>query len=229
MKDIQVGNEYFVQNSSYGKLWGIQMVDNGAAHCDIVFNRYSAAGVLLDRPIVLSGTGSVRLAGVAPNFSTASQSGFATDTYVTGSSVAIPTGDGLSAGTRYRCTFSVTKTAAGTAAAVFTVRIGTAGAVGDTSRLAMTADVAQTAAVDSGIVTVEVLVRSQSATGVIAGGVGIGNGSGAGLGSGATAVSSAFDNTYATLTPASFIGLSVNGGASAAWTINHVFTELLPA
>lgn len=227
MKDIQVGNEYYIQNAAYGKLWGIQLVDNGASHCDIVFNRYTAAGVISDRPIVLTGTGSVRLGGVAPNYSTSSQSGFATDTYVAGSSVAVPTADGLIPGTRYRCTFSVTKTAAGTAAAVFTVRVGTAAAVADTSRLALTADVAQTAAVASGIITVEFVVRTQSATGVIAGGVGVAAGSGVGLGSGATAVSSSFDNTYLTVGPTNFVGLSINGGASAAWTINHVFSEII--
>src|SRR3954470_16494782 len=56
--------------------------------------------------------------------------GFATDTYLTGSSVSIPTGAPY-VGTTYRCLFDVTKTAVGTAAPVVTLRIGTAGTTAD--------------------------------------------------------------------------------------------------
>lgn len=213
----------FTRATDGTQIWGQRYETDGS----VSFNRYDTSGNLAQRVMQWTAAGSVRLGGTAPNYSTAAQSGFATDTYVTGSNVAVPFGLGLSPGTRYRCTFYATKTAAGTAAAVFTVRIGTAGTVADTSRLAMTADIAQTAAVASGTITVEFTVRSQSATGVIAGSVGVAAGSGVGLGSGAGATSSAFDNTVATLTTASFIGLSINGGASAAWTISSVFAEVI--
>lgn len=204
------------------QIWGHRYEGDGS----VSINRYDTSGNLAQRVMQITAAGLVRLSGSAPNYSTASQAGFAADTYVTGSSVAIPFGVGLVPGTRYRCTFSVTKTAAGTAAATYTVRIGTAGAIGDTSRLAFTADVAQTAAIASGIITVEFVVRTQAAAGVIAGGVGVATSS-VGLGGGATAVSAGFDNTAATLTSTSFIGLSMNGGASAAWTVNHVFAEII--
>lgn len=225
---FQIGNEIpLAQNSSYKTLLGLRITDDGASGSNLQLARYTTAGVFIENALTVVGaTGSIRLAGGAANYSTASQSGFATDTYVLNSNVAVRAGVGLVAGTRYRCTFSVTKTAAGTAAATFAVRIGTAGAVADTARLTFTADVAQTAAIASGIITVEVLVRSQSATGVIAGGVGVATSS-VGLGGGATGVSSTFDNTFATLGATNSIGLSVNGGASAAWTINHVVAELI--
>lgn len=48
MKDIQIGNEYYVHNSSYAKMWGFQIVDDGASHCNILINRYDTSGVFAE-------------------------------------------------------------------------------------------------------------------------------------------------------------------------------------
>lgn len=72
------------------------------------------------------------------NQSTSAQgAGFSTDTYLTGSSINIPS-SGLKAGTRYHLVFSVNKTAAGTATPIINVRFGTGGTTSDTSRLTFT-------------------------------------------------------------------------------------------
>jgi hypothetical protein len=159
-----------------------------------------------------------RLSG---NDASASQgAGFASDTYVTNSGILIPS-IGMKAGQLYRWLISLSKTAAGTAAAVVTVRIGAAQTTSDTSRLALTASVAQTAAAANGILQVMVGVRNVGASGVIAGGFGMM--SSVGLGGGADGVSSSFDNSALA---GQFVGLSINGGASAAWTITHVSCDL---
>jgi hypothetical protein len=152
---------------------------------------------------------------------------FAADTYLVGSSILIPDGR-LKAKTMYRCRFNVTKTGAGVAAPVITPRIGTAGTTADTARGALTF-AAQTAVIDEGmfevftvfqtvgggtsavIRNVGTLVHRLSITGMSVDVSGV-----------KTAVSAGFDSTVA----GSIIGLSVNGGASAAWTIDLVQAEL---
>lgn len=165
--------------------------------------------------------GSVR--GVlSRNFSTASQgAGFAADTYVTNSGILIPN-CGIQAGQVFRWYISLSKTAAGTAAAVFTFRLGAAQTTSDTSLLALTQVLAQTAAAASGLFIASVHVRTGGATGVIAGGVGVA--SSAGFGSGQDGVSGSVNLASAA---GQFMGLSMNGGASAAWTITGVTTELI--
>jgi hypothetical protein len=156
------------------------------------------------------------------NAATASQGpGFAADTYVTNSGILIPS-MGMKAGQLYRWTITLSKTAAGTAAAVVTVRIGSTQTTSDTSRLALTTSTAQTAAVAEGIIFVAVGVRSVSATGVIAGGFAVA--APEGLGGGKDGVSSTFDNSALA---GQYVGISINGGASAAWTITHVDAELI--
>src|SRR4051794_20356603 len=80
--------------------------------------------------------------------STAAQTGFATDTYLAGSAVTIPVGK-IQVGTKYRCKFNVVKTAAGVAAPVISIRLGTAGTTADTARATLTY-AAQTGVVDEG-------------------------------------------------------------------------------
>jgi hypothetical protein len=157
--------------------------------------------------------------------------GFASDTYLVGSSCAIPNGR-LQAKTQYRVRFRVAKTAAGTAAPVITVRIGTAGAIGDTSRAALTF-AAQTAAIDDGIFEIWCTFRTVgSGTSAVLEATGslthrqVANAS-TGLAnvaqSSANNVGGGFDSTVSNL----IIGISVNGGASAAWTITGVQADLL--
>src|SRR5687767_11489060 len=66
---------------------------------------------------------SGRVRGQSNNSSIASQgAGFATDTYVTGSDLIIPS-FGLQARTMFRWVLSASKTAAGTATPVYSIRI----------------------------------------------------------------------------------------------------------
>lgn len=162
------------------------------------------------------------------NQSTASQgAGFAADTYVTGSSVTIPA-TGLRVGTRYHMIFEASKTAAGTAAPVLTVRFGTNGSTADTARCTITFS-AQTAATDTGTFEVWATFRTIGAgTSAVmqcigqrrhgASVTGFGN-----LVSQTIPVTSGgFDSTVGS----SIIGTSANGGASAAWTLTLVQAEL---
>lgn len=153
--------------------------------------------------------------------------GFATDTLITGSVVAIPS-DGLKAGTAYRLRCSLNKTAAGVATPIFQVRLGTTGTTADTSRATLTYG-AGTAAVDDGVFELMVTFRSVgggTSAVIIAHGVishrlnttGLTNGSyNAVTGN----VSAGFDSTTPT-----FISVSLNAGTSAAWTLSQVHAQL---
>jgi hypothetical protein len=155
------------------------------------------------------------------NASTAAQGpGFATDTYVTGSNFLI---DGrIKAASWFLWTICMSKTAASTAAPTFNVRVGTAGAVGDTSRCLFTGPV-QSAVADTAIMRIIAKFNAVGASAVIQGelemqhnlaATGFATTGPAGLLQISTTGSS-FDSTPA----GSIIGLSMNGGASAAWTV----------
>jgi len=153
--------------------------------------------------------------------------GFAADTYLAGSSCLIPA-SGLKAASMYRCKFNVVKTAAGVAAPIINVRFGTAGTVADVSRGILTFS-AQTAAIDEGVFEVFGTFRTVGAgtaavlqtLGTLRHRLSI-TGLGVGVSEPEIATSAGFDSTVAS----SIIGLSVNGGASAAWTIALVQAEL---
>ena len=162
------------------------------------------------------------------NASVASQSAtFAADTYLTNSNISIPSG-GLKAGTVYSCKFNVTKTAAGVATPIISVRIGTAGTTADTARNTLTF-AAQTAVADDGQFTVNVTFRSvgsgtsavTQAYGTVAHRLSI-TGLSTDVTGMKTSTSAGFDSTVAN----SIIGLSVNGGASASWTVTNTICEL---
>lgn len=174
------------------------------------------------RPVSLQ-DGGLRQGLLSKNVAIASQgAGFASDTYVTNSGILIPS-HGMEAGQVYRWTISLSKSGAGTAAAVYTFRIGPNQTTADTARLALTATVAQTAAVSQGLLIAQVSVRNVGASGVLAGGVGIASNS-AGLGGGIDGVAAGFDNQSL---GGQYLGLSINGGASAAWTLTSVACELI--
>lgn len=161
------------------------------------------------------------------NHSTASQAGFAADTYLTGSNITIPTG-APDVGTTYRCIFDMVKTAAGTATPIIQVRIGTAGSVADTSRCSFTLS-AGTAATDTGRFEIICVFRTvgSSTSAVLQGDLSVVSQPTTGITSLIHAVqttSGGFDSTVAN----SIIGVSVNGGASAAWTAQFVRAELIP-
>ncbi len=160
--------------------------------------------------------------------STAAQGpGFATDTLITGSAIAIPSG-GLKAGTAYRLRCFMSKTAAGTATPIFQVRLGTTGTTSDTSRTTLTFG-AGTAVIDNGFFDLMVTFRSvgsgtsaviiSSATiAHVLNTTGFTNG---GTNAIAGAVSSGFNSTADT-----YISVSLNAGTSAAWTVGQVHAQL---
>lgn len=150
--------------------------------------------------------------------------GYAADTYVAGTGVTIPTA-GVPALAIYEAVFDMTKTAAGTATPVVTLRYGTAGTTADTAILTFTF-AAGTAAADTGIFVVRVHFRTVgsgtaavvvgfaevshnlAATGLVS------NASGGGYQAINAQVSSGFDSTPA----GSILGVSFNGGASFSGT-----------
>lgn len=133
----------------------------------------------------------------------------------------------MQAGMVFEWYFPVTKTA-GTAAPVYTIRIGANQTTADTSRLAITGP-AQTAVVDTGFVRVMVTCRSVGVSGVLTGmawlqhnlaATGLAN-TPAGF-SLVQATSAGFDNTAL---QGQYIGLSVNPGASGAWVVEQVLAR----
>lgn len=147
---------------------------------------------------------------------------YAADTYLAGSAITIPVAGAWKVGTQYICRFDMTKTGAGTATFVITLRMGTLGTTGDASITTMTF-AAGTAAIDSGVCTVVADFRSVgsgtsaviqaraewphhlAATGLHSTGA-----SGYGV---ILATSAGFNSTTQTI-----IGLSINGGASFSGT-----------
>ena len=148
------------------------------------------------------------------NTATAAQGLLATtEVYLTSSNILIPS-FGLTAGMLMVWYIQVVKTAASTAAPIWTWRVGAAGAIGDTSRVAATSTQAQTAVASDGTLIATCTVRTGGSSGII---VGAGPSGAPGFGGGGLLASSAFDLT--TL-GGQFIGLTVTTGASAAWTVN---------
>lgn len=157
----------------------------------------------------------------------ASVTGYAADTYLVGSSIAIPSG-ALKIGTRYHLIFNVSKTAAGLATPILNIRFGTGGVVGDASKCALTFT-AQTAATDTGTFEVWATFRTvgSGTSAVLQCGARRDHGAsitgfGTLVGETKVATSVGFDSTVAN----SIIGVSVNGGASASWTITLAQAEL---
>jgi hypothetical protein len=189
----------------------------------IGWTTYTAQGITKVAPIT-SGL-------VVSNASTAQQAGFAADTYLANSSLSLPAGL-IRARSSFYWVFDVVKTAAGTAAPTVIIRYGTGGAIGDVARVTFTFS-AQTAVIDRGIFEVWANFRSVgSGTSAVLAAIarlhhqlavtGLNTVQPAGFQQ--LAVTSAgFDSTPA----GSFVGLSVNGGASAAWTVTIVQAQAL--
>lgn len=178
-------------------------------------------------PIVQGGAtkqaSGILVRGSKSNASVAAVSaGYAADTYLAGSSVLLTTAGAWQVRSTYQCQWDMTKTAAGTAAMTVIVRMGTLGTTGDPAILTLTWG-AGTAAADTGwfmlavtfrtigagssavIQGVNTCVHHLAATGLISTGA---SGTGIILGT-----SAGFDSTTQT-----FIGVSVNGGASFSGT-----------
>lgn len=172
--------------------------------------------------VVLNDQGQVK--GDDYRASIAQQAGFAADTYLTESGLMLPS-SGMRAGMVLEWDIVATKTAAGVAQPTFTVRVGANQSLADAAPLALQTS-AQTAAADTARIRVAVTVRSVNALGVIRGHVHIQH-SLAATGFASTpagfdlveASSAGFDNSAL---GGQFVGLSINGGAAAAWTIEQV-------
>jgi hypothetical protein len=161
------------------------------------------------------------------NASTSAQSGISGDTYLAGSSIAIPQGK-IKAGTIYRCKFNVVKTAAGTGAPVISVRVGTAASTADTARATLTF-AAQTAVVDEGIFEVDCVFRAAGASAVIQA-IGRLIHRLATTGLNVTAINTIVLNTGASfdITGSNLkIDLSVNAPNPSSWTVSLVSAELI--
>lgn len=159
------------------------------------------------------------------NFSVAAQSPAATTrTYIAGSALAIPTGK-LQVGSSFRWSFNITKTAAGIAASTIDICVGTAGTTADTARVSF-AKPAGTAAIDEGVITVNAVVRSIGASGVMVGEFTLVHNLAA-TGHAVipcvvvNTISAGFDMTTANL----IVGLCINTGAADAITIQMVQAE----
>ena len=172
-----------------------------------------------------SGIYASPISPVAFNSSTAAQgAGFSTDTYLTGSFIKFIGPPKV--GTKYKCRFSVSKTAGGTATPIIQVRVGTAGTTGDTSRGTFTFS-AGTAATDAAWVECSFVLRSvgSGTSAVLQGTVSFTSQPTTGFTSlikSQAATSGGFDSTVADLG----VGISVNGGTSASWTVQMVVAEI---
>src|SRR5438067_7492084 len=78
--------------------------------------------------------GNVRLVRTLTNANNADVVANAADTYLTGSAITVPP-QLVRVGSRLRWQFAMSKTGAGTATPIWSVRIGTAGTVSETARL----------------------------------------------------------------------------------------------
>lgn len=163
------------------------------------------------------------------NASVAVQTPAVGDTYLVGSSILLQSLVPR-IGTKYVCSFDVSKTAAGVATPIIIVRFGAAGSVADAAILTFTFP-AQTAIADVGTFEVVCAFRSVGAAGTLIGRASlIHKGTATGLTGlsiepGPTvvpAVSAGFNTALAN----AIIGLSITPGAAAAWTIQLVTAEV---
>lgn len=157
---------------------------------------------------------------------TAQGPGFATDTYLTGSRIVMPAG-APSVGTQFRCIFIASKTAAGIVAPIIQLRFGTAGTTADTSICSFTLS-AGTAATDTGQFEVIGLFRTvgSGTSAVVQGSLSLTSQATTGFSSLTKTVlttSAGFNSS----TAGAGLGVSVNGGTSAAWTVQLVRAELM--
>jgi len=150
--------------------------------------------------------------------STAAQTGFATETCVTGTSIFLDT---PVVGTRYRVKIAATKSAAGTAAPVVSVKFDTTSCAAGIANVSFTLP-AQTAAADSATFEIDVVYRSVGASAVYVAALkvnhklastGFINGQAAYAD---LAVSPTFDSNVSVNR---YMYITINGGASAAWTV----------
>jgi hypothetical protein len=145
----------------------------------------------------------------------------ATDTYLTGSSLAIV--NRVQIGTRLRWRLAATKTSAGTAVPAWSMRFGAGATVTDAARCAVTGT-AQTALTDFAVFTIDAVLRATGATCVVQSNwqqehsntvSGFQNIAQTVI---RQALSTGFDVTVASIKA----GLSVNPGTAGVWTFQVI-------
>lgn len=217
------GRVFTIHNNSSGI---ITINANGGTQVAVLANLTSAYLQLINNGTAAGSWDVETSHEITETASTSSVTGFATDTYLAGSYLKFPFSPIV--GTTYKLTFDVTKTAAGTATPIITIRTGTLGTTGDTARNTFTFG-AGTAAADTGIFEVMVVFRTVGATTTAVTQsiakltnnltiTGISNAVKA-----RTSTSSGFNSTTAALG----IGASYNGGASASHTVTLVKAEIV--
>ncbi len=149
--------------------------------------------------------------------------GAASRTYIAGSALTFP--NVLRAGMVLKWRITVTKDANGSATSTIDICVGTTGTTSDTARVSFTKPVG-TAAADEGVIEITAIVRSVSATGVVAGEFQLTHNLAAtGHATIPTVVvntvSSGFDNSAAGLT----FGVCLTSGASDNITVQLVTAE----
>ena len=180
---------------------------------------------------ILDDTGAIVSQATIINSAVSSVSaGYAADTYLAGSSIVIPAGQ-WRAKQQYRCKFDMTKTAAGVATPIITLRMGTLGTTGDAAIQTITFG-AGTAFADTGVFDILITFRTiGSGTSAVTQAVAkvdhhlglTGLTSTGAVGTGIILGTSAGFNSTTQTT----IGLSFNGGASFSGTCTLVQAELL--
>ena len=149
----------------------------------------------------------------------------ATVTYLTGSNISAAN---IKAGSIVNWDIAVLKTAAGVAPPVFTVRFGTTGTTADSTLLTFTGS-AQTAIADGGLFSIKCIFKTvgSGTTAILAGHYTLMHNAQV-VGLSVLPVNFAFQTSAgfnSTLTNA-VLGVTVDSGAAAAWTINQVAVKL---
>jgi hypothetical protein len=149
----------------------------------------------------------------------------ATVTYLTGSNISTAN---IKAGSVVNWDIAVLKTAAGVAPPVFTVRFGTTGTTADSTLLTFTGS-AQTAVVDGGLFSIKCTFKTvgTGTTAVLAGYYTLMHNAQV-VGLSVLPVNFSFQTSpgfNSTLTNA-VLGITVDSGAAAVWTINQVSVKL---
>lgn len=159
-------------------------------------------------------TGSSNTADVTAN---------AADTYLQGGNLLI--GGRIQAGSYFKWRFRVSKTGAGTVAPIFNIRLGTAGAVGDTARVTHTSTGVQTGVVDSGMIELDANFRAVGASAVLQSSIRMDHVSADAAGLGTFRYLSANSATFDATPVGTIIGVSVNPGTLGVWTFQEVIIE----
>lgn len=174
----------------------------------------------------LDSSGRLKIPGLAlpyGNANTADVVASAADTYLTGSALQI--GGRVQAATFAKYRLRCTKTAAGVAAPVFSIRTGTAGSTADTARTTLTG-AAQTAVTDTGDIEIDVWLTAVGASAVIRAEANMihtsANAAGLGTFQSVFNTSASFD-----ITPAgTILGISINPGSAGVWTFQKVIGDM---